>query len=273
MRNKLIYTMLLFTMIFVSCGEQENIQFDADNGQVMSKFVGSNTVQPVVAEGTAFSDIKVQVTTKSDSDRTIEVVAGENSSATPNQYTITNLVIPAGEYEGTIRVSGNYDNIPVGDNFKLELKLLGVSGEGTVTNDVYEVTFFRFCPVQIGTYTIEMHDAYGDGWQTTSDNGDGMTATLLNADGSETVIEFGMCSPYGPVSYDCSGTPATAGYTDATTTITVPEGTKNIIWEFPGDRYGEISFEIYAPNGNVLYESGAPGAQDAAILPPFIYCL
>lgn len=115
-----------------------------------------------------------------------------------------------------------------------------------------------------GTYTIDMHDSWGDGWQTTaSGGGDGMTLTLVDANGGETVIEFGMCSSFGTPSGFLGGTDCTAGGFDATTTIDVPAGTVDGIWAFPGDWFGEISFEIYDPNGGLLYASGGPGDQAA----------
>lgn len=273
MKKIKLLSIFSFLFIFISCNDDQNTAFDG--GQTLVQFAGSSSIQPVVIEGTASTDIVVEVSSVSSSDRAIEVVIGENSTATANQYSISNLVIPAGEYQGTIKVTGNYDNIPQGSNFLLELKLLGLPEEGeSIGKDTFKITFFRFCPVQIGTYTIDMHDSYGDGWQTNGGNGgNGITATLVDADGNETVLEFGMCTPYEPSPYNCSGTPATTGFTDASTTIEVPEGTKDIIWSFPGDAYGEISFEIYAPNGNQLFESGAPGALGAGVLPPFVYCL
>jgi len=277
--KKILILLLVITsgLILTSCEPQENVIFDS-SGQVMSQFVGSSDVQPVVVEGTASTSIKVQVTNVSNSDRAIQVAAGENSTATPNQYVISDLVIPAGEYEGTLNIAGVYDNIPTGDEFVLELKLVGVEGGDVVSNDTFNLTFFRFCPVQIGDYTIQMHDSYGDGWQTTNgDGGDPMTATLIDASGNETVIEFGLCSPYGDGwlgnDADCTPGPAPRAFTDGTTTITVPPGTVDIKWYFPGDRWGEISFEIYAPNGNQIYASGGAGDQEAGELPPLIYCL
>lgn len=131
---------------------------------------------------------------------------------------------------------------------------------------------------QAGTYTIDMHDSFGDGWQTDDANGgSGMTLTLTNVAGEETVIEFGMCSPYsaadgtflrGP---DCDG-PASTSFFDATRTIDVPAGTVNAVWNFPGDFYGEISFEIYLPSGTLLYASGNAGDQGDGEL-PVSYCI
>lgn len=115
---------------------------------------------------------------------------------------------------------------------------------------------------QPGTFVIDMHDSFGDGWQTDDANGgSGITVTLTDVDGDESVVEFGMCSPYGGAagtftgSADCTG-PASLAFFDATTTVDVGPTIVGAVWNFPGDRYGEISFEIYNPDGSLLYAAG-----------------
>jgi hypothetical protein len=128
----------------------------------------------------------------------------------------------------------------------------------------YKYNAALVCSPVPGDYTVEMHDVYGDGWQTNGGNGgDGMTVTLTDASGNVSVVEFGMCTAYADGSFlnvgDCT---PNDGY-DAQATINVPAGSATAIWEFPGDQYGEISFEIYAPNGDLLLAvglgEGAPG--------------
>jgi hypothetical protein len=121
------------------------------------------------------------------------------------------------------------------------------------------------CTPEPGDYTVDMFDTYGDGWQTNGGNGgDGITVTLTDGSGNVSVVEFGMCTPYGDGSFldvgACTPCPAgiscTADFTSASTTVTIPAGTATAIWEFPGDRYGEISFDIYAPDGTLLLAVG-----------------
>ncbi len=112
-------------------------------------------------------------------------------------------------------------------------------------------------PPTAGTWTIELTDSYGDGWQTIGNGGPGITITLNDG----TVFEVGMCSPYEASPYDC--TPGTAS---ATATIDIPVGTTSADWVFPGDTYGEISFKILTPNGNLAADSGVnPPAGAIAI--------
>ncbi len=128
-----------------------------------------------------------------------------------------------------------------------------------------------------GGYVVDMQDSWGDGWQTTTNGGgDGMTVTLIDVAGDETIIEFGMCSLYSPAdgflsSADC--TPTANGY-DASTVITIPPGTVDAIWSFPGDRWGEIEFQIYNPSGVQLYSSpGGPGGQSEGDITSISYCI
>jgi len=111
-------------------------------------------------------------------------------------------------------------------------------------------------PPTAGDWTINMRDTYGDGWQTTGPSGgEGMTVTL---DGT-TVIEFGLCSPYGAAagsflgSTDCVPNTGSAG----SATVTIPAGTQTAEWCFPGDNWGEIEFDIVTPNGNIVASATA----------------
>lgn len=98
--------------------------------------------------------------------------------------------------------------------------------------------------VPSGDWTVNMSDSYGDGWQTNdASGGDGLTVTLSNGD----VFEVGLCNPYVAVDYACVD-----NYQSGTATITIPEGVESAEWFFPGDFYGEISFEIISPSGNVV---------------------
>jgi len=71
-----------------------------------------------------------------------------------------------------------------------------------------------------------------------------------------------MCSPYEGSPYDCTGWPdgidPTADFVSATTTVTIPDGAVGVVWTFPGDRWGEISFKIYDPDGVLIGDYG-PG--------------
>lgn len=117
----------------------------------------------------------------------------------------------------------------------------------------YALTSSVVCilPPTPGTWTIEMSDSYGDGWQTANASG-GPGLQIIKADGT-VFAEVGLCSPYADSSYDC----IPEDY-EATATIEIPAGIGLVDWYFPGDAYAEISIKITSPSGNVVGEYG-PG--------------
>ncbi len=161
-----------------------------------------------------------------------------------------------------------------GDSFTIRFVLNLTDGRSFSSNNLNSTvsggSFFRspfiytvplVCPPippTPGTWTINMFDDFGDGWQTTdADAGEGITITLNDG----TVFEVGLCSPYAASDYAC-----TPGDAAGTATIDIPVGTTTADWFFPGDFYGEISFQIITPNGNVAADIGLnPPAGPIAI--------
>lgn len=134
--------------------------------------------------------------------------------------------------------------------------------QGSYFSSSYAYTAAILCKPLPGDYRVDMHDSYGDGWQTDdASGGSGIQVTIEAADGTESVVEIGMCSPYAPSDFTCVGTD---GY-EATDIVTIPAGSAAAGWYFPGDVYGEISFEVYAPDGSLLYAS--PGGAGKGALP------
>ena len=116
--------------------------------------------------------------------------------------------------------------------------------------------------VPAGEWRIEMQDSFGDGWQTTTGGGgDGITITLSNG----TVIEVGLCSPYGSGAGTFLGGPdcTPTGGSSGTALFTIPPGVASADWQFPGDFYGEISFQVFAPSGNQVSDNpiGTPAGE------------
>lgn len=111
------------------------------------------------------------------------------------------------------------------------------------------------CTPKPGDYVVDMQDSYGDGWQ-----GDGIRVTFAGGPKDGTVEYIDMLSTY-------SGGPACCTWTDHTQILTVPEGTEGFTWEYTGDSYpGEVSFQIYAPDGTQLLSVAAPGPGTLTIL-------
>lgn len=163
-------------------------------------------------------------------------------------------------------------DIDGGDSIFLRLELVLTDGRvftnnagGTVTGGSFFSSPFQYsnlliCELEFfpaGDWVIDMHDSFGDGWQTDDANGgSGMTVTLNTGQ----VFEFGLCSPYQGSSFSC-----TPNFSNGTTTITIPSGITTAVWFFPGDFYGEISYEIYAPSGNLVASASAPSAGTIAL--------
>ena len=149
-----------------------------------------------------------------------------------------------------------------GDQFRIRYELVLDDGRrysfddntGTLTGSFYRSPFLYTADLvcdpigpKPGVYTIEMQDSYGDGWQTTNgDGGDPLTLTLSTGE----VFEIFLCSDYEDVP-NCSG-----GGFSGTATITVPDGVESAEWYFPGDWYGEISFQIIHPSGATIADVG-----------------
>jgi len=166
-----------------------------------------------------------------------------------------------------------------GDLFVMELRLNLTDGRtfgkssaaGIITGGFFSSPFsynaLITCSPQAGDYSVEMFDSYGDGWQT--DSGSGGSGIAVDIDG--TIVEVGLCSPYGGAAGTFLESGAGTGCTEnngyeGTGTVNIPVGTSSATWSFPGDAYGEISFSVFGPGGEELYV-GAQGATGPGLLP------
>ena len=173
---------------------------------------------------------------------------------------VTEISVTLGEALTALGLGSNYS---VGDVFgiRLSLKLTdgrefsASSSSGSLQGSYFSSPFFYtsaiLCTPKPGDYVVDMQDSYGDGWQ-----GDGIKVTFDGGPRSGEVVFIDMLSSY-------SGGPGCCTWTDSTETLNVPEGTEGFAWEYTGDSYpGEVSFQIYAPDGSLLLSAAnpAPGA-------------
>lgn len=161
------------------------------------------------------------------------------------------------------------DDVAAGDVFVFEVRLnltdgrtFGASSSSTVLTGIYFNAPFQYnalitCSPEPGDYLVKFFDSYGDGWQTVGTGGPGITVEL-----DDSVVEVGLCSPYEASAYDCIDADS-----EGQDTVTIPEGTVSASWNFPGDTYGEIRFEVYAPDGTLAFDSGDFGETAAGLLP------
>ncbi|OUR99412.1 hypothetical protein A9Q86_12655 [Flavobacteriales bacterium 33_180_T64] len=114
-------------------------------------------------------------------------------------------------------------------------------------------TVVCIAPPPAGTWSVDMADSYGDGWQPLT--GDGGGAGIIITLNTGEVIELGLCTPYEDPGYPCVDQSSSG-----TQTFEIPEGTESADFYFAGDFWGEMSFQIYAPSGNLVASGGAGAA-------------
>ena len=145
MKKLLLFVSALSLLTLGSCSDDEQGQV-AYGGTPALSFFNTSSNLGVEEDESSFVEIEIGVTTKASIDRTFQVTVDPSSTATADMYSITGpFVIPANEYSTTIRVYGNYDNIPSLQFFNLRLSL---SGEGlTLVSDkaFHNVNIFRVC--------------------------------------------------------------------------------------------------------------------------------
>lgn len=205
-KNRIIaILMIAVTTLFISCGEFEEVIYDVDNGQTLAKFSGSGGALPVKETEVSSKIINIEVSTVSSSDRTLSVVLdNEMTTATGNQYTLSDFVIPAGEYIGSGSVTGVFSELPELGSVEVVLNLSAGQGVDVVENGTYKVTLERFCEFDItefyGTYDVVEDGSFN--YQVTATAGpvEG-TISLFNLyeTGGNTIIELDNSNPGAPI--------------------------------------------------------------------------
>ncbi|WP_162926888.1 hypothetical protein [Flavobacterium psychrotrophum] len=108
--------------------------------------------------------VEVGATAVADHDRTFKIEVDEASTtALPSYYTIdqSTLFIPAGEYIGKIKITGNYDAIPELVRNTITLNLIEVQDADTYNDDKMQcvVSIYQGCIKPIADkYSISVYD-------------------------------------------------------------------------------------------------------------------
>ena len=298
---RILFSLLIVTGI-TSCKEEEGTIYDVldyETGAVLRTLSVDNALynssEPASAfvvtveeqdeqDGALLESVDIYVSLRDLTGGTSVAVDKFVKSFPASDFTTSDVGLPMATLSATYAEAFGAlglpaDGVEPGDLFEMELRLNLTDGRTFGKNDAGGIITGGFfaspfvynalitCSPQPGDYTVDMHDSYGDGWQTnTGSGGDG-----IHVDIDGTIVVVAMCSPYGGsnVGTDCdpaSGVCVTGDYYDASDVVTVPVGTSSATWNFPGDNYGEISFEVYGPGGEVLYE-GAQGATGPGLLP------
>ena len=258
-----VFVVVLSSMILLACEKEEGIIFDVQNGQTLAQFSITSALLGTTADG-AVLEVEVTVTTRSDSERIIFIQVDPSTTASSDEYSISSGMIPAGAFTGSFTITSNFEALPDEGSSLLVLNLTDVSNSNNIVfdNAQLSVTLFRECPILAGDWVIEMGDSYGDGWQTNSNSGGpGLMVTLSSGE----MFEVGLCTPYIANTYDCI-----EEFSFGTAVITFPDGVESAEWFFPGDFWGEISIDIFSPNGNLVASFG-PGTPAGVLAVD--YCL
>ena len=270
MKNIFKLFLLSFLVFAVSCENENDPRFVDSPETGWIEFASGSTTVAVTSRTTTIN-IPVTFTAPINlSDVTVNYSVTVVSGGTPNTV-VSGLGTSINIVGNTNRANISLDPLPDavqqlidnGDSvFDITLtsatRGIGIGLADGSANTTHTVNLLCGGEPIPGAYTVDMTDTWGDGWQTDDANGgSGITVTLTDVDGNETVVEVGLCSPYAAAAgtFLVDGA-CTAGGTAGTAIIDVPAGTVGAIWNFPGDWYGEIGFDIYNPNGTLLYSAG-----------------
>ncbi|NQV77664.1 MAG: hypothetical protein HQ490_04840 [Lutibacter sp.] len=208
----------------------------------------------------------------------IKSISASEFTTSANKLPTKTVTVTLGEVFSTFNlVEGAYN---AGDLVSIRLEVVLTDGrifsaddasgglQGSYFLSPYKYTAAILCKPYPGDYRVVMHDSYGDGWQTNT--GSGGYGIQITVDGA--LMQVGLCTPYGGGSWlDVGGCTPNDGY-EGEATITIPVGTEEVSWYFPGDAYGEISFEIYGPTGTLLWAvgvgEGGPGSLPVVLCAP-----
>lgn len=190
MKN-LIYRFSVIALIFttiVGC-EEELLIYDADNGQTLINFANSSATLPVPEDGASYI-VRVESSTRSDQDRAIQISVDSSSTAEPAEYTIdqSTLVIPAGEFIGEVKITGNFDEIPDLTTTTVVLNLDGIDGEALVgPRSTFTLSMFKKCDSELeGVYTAVSAGESTDGAPVNNPIEDfSYTVTITKDEGSD----------------------------------------------------------------------------------------
>jgi hypothetical protein len=157
--KKLFKFFIVFSLIFLSCEEDEKSIFNAEkDGSLLSFTKGTTADFSVANVADPFKLIEVGVTKSESFDRTFSINVDPASTATATQYEIvqSTLVIPANSYLGFIKVKSFYNTVtPVKKS--LILNLVNINS-GKVANfaNKYTLNIFQSCPK--GVLDLAMYD-------------------------------------------------------------------------------------------------------------------
>ncbi|MGA9240077.1 hypothetical protein, partial [Robiginitalea sp.] len=162
--KKYIYILFASLALLASC-EEDLVIYDGETSQTYGRF-GSTIVElPVVFDSSAETTIPIELSTLSETDRTVSVElvsTGAENEADPTQYDFpSQVVVPANSYSGDLVFTGIDNGIEIGETKTVTLQITDISGAPDASLDGLSsttISMFQVCPVEsdffIGDYEL-----------------------------------------------------------------------------------------------------------------------
>ena len=224
---KILFSLLIVASI-TSCAEEEGTIYDVldyETGAILRTLSVNNALfnssdpsstfsvtieEQDEADGALLESVDIYVSirdltggTTVSADKFVKSYPASSFSTSPVGLPMATVEASYGEAFAALGIGAN--DVEPGDLFVMELRLNLTDGRvfgkssaaGIITGGFFSSPFsynaLITCSPQAGDYSVEMFDSYGDGWQT--DNGSGGSGIAVDIDG--TIVEVGLCSPYG----------------------------------------------------------------------------
>ncbi len=165
--KKLFLLCLVFTIVLVSCDDQEFPVVDAENGQSLISFGVTSTSLQVIVDRDGTIDVPVNITTMSPQDRTFNVnMVADLTTAIPGSFSFGSITIPANTFNGVLTIDGVDNGVEIApEQLVLEID----PGADAITEGQLTVDIFQVCPVDetffTGDYeiTVDAPGVFGAG--------------------------------------------------------------------------------------------------------------
>ena len=140
------FSMVAILIATLSSCDEDQVIFNGSGAGTFASFAGERGALPAI-DGTSTATVVVNVANKTSADRTIVISVDPASTALPSEYEIVSstLFIPANEYNGTIVIKNNYDQLLDGVSKDLILKLESVEDATVSADNTFTVKIFKFC--------------------------------------------------------------------------------------------------------------------------------
>lgn len=155
--KKYLAILMLGLVVLYSCDE-EPLVFDNSGGQTLVNFGVSSIDLPIVIDATGSIDVRIDVSTVSDVDRTYNINVADGTTADPNSYSFpSSITIPAGSYNTVLTIDGSDVNVETTPE-QLNLSIDTSTGD-FLTDWTLAISVFQICPIPttsfVGDYLVE----------------------------------------------------------------------------------------------------------------------